>query len=214
MQGAVYRATRSLAAVKHDAAPVVAAADVPGAPHPGLAEVRPLPGPRHERVHLADRVARPPVERPAAVHEHHAARAAPAARRVLLPPAHRPARRSGPAPAVRDRPSEPDHRVTPRRRRLVAVRGDRVGLEDVVVATSQYEQRRAGHVQRVTRPTPIHQLNQRPDLQNTLRFIGRKGIRPVKNRVVGCWRGYLSGARCRLAYGPADATATHCLLLQ
>ena len=27
-------------------------------------------------------------------------------------------------------------------------------------------------------------------------------------------RGYLSGARCRLAYGPADATATHCLLLQ
>ena len=36
--------------------------------------------------------------------------------------------------------------------------------------------------------------------------------RPVKNWVVGCWRGYLSGARCRLAYGPADATATHCLL--
>ena len=32
--------------------------------------------------------------------------------------------------------------------------------------------------------------------------------------VVGCWGGYLSGARCRLAYGPADATATHCLLLQ
>ena len=28
-----------------------------------------------------------------------------------------------------------------------------------------------------------------------------------------CWRGYLSGARCKLAYGPADATATHCLLL-
>jgi len=32
---------------------------------------------------------------------------------------------------------------------------------------------------------------------------GRKGIRPVKNLVVGCWHGYLSGARCRLAYGPA-----------
>jgi len=32
--------------------------------------------------------------------------------------------------------------------------------------------------------------------------------------VVGCWHGYLSGARCRLAYGPADVTATHCLLLQ
>ena len=43
---------------------------------------------------------------------------------------------------------------------------------------------------------------------------GKKGIRPVKNWLVGCWRGYLSGARCRLAYGPADATATHRLLLQ
>ena len=43
---------------------------------------------------------------------------------------------------------------------------------------------------------------------------GRKGIRPVKNWVVRCWRRYLSGARCRLAYGPADATAIHCLLLQ
>jgi len=31
---------------------------------------------------------------------------------------------------------------------------------------------------------------------------------PVKNWVVGCWHGYLSGARCRFAYGPADATAT------
>jgi len=41
----------------------------------------------------------------------------------------------------------------------------------------------------------------------------RKGIQPVKNREVGCWRGYLSGTRCRLAHGPADATATHCLLL-
>jgi len=43
---------------------------------------------------------------------------------------------------------------------------------------------------------------------------GRKGIWPIRNWVVGCWRGYLSGARCKLAYGPADATATHCLLLQ
>ena len=42
----------------------------------------------------------------------------------------------------------------------------------------------------------------------------RKGIRPVKNWVVGCWCGYVSGARCRLAYGPADATATHCLTVQ
>ena len=37
---------------------------------------------------------------------------------------------------------------------------------------------------------------------------GRKGIRPVKNWLVGCWCGCLSGARCRLfAYGPADATS-------
>ena len=34
---------------------------------------------------------------------------------------------------------------------------------------------------------------------------------PIKIWVVGYWRGYLSGARCRLTYGPADATATHCL---
>ena len=27
----------------------------------------------------------------------------------------------------------------------------------------------------------------------------------------GYWCCYLSGARCRFAYGPADATATHCL---
>ena len=32
---------------------------------------------------------------------------------------------------------------------------------------------------------------------------GRKGTEPAKHWVVGCWRGYLSGARCRLAYGSA-----------
>jgi len=37
----------------------------------------------------------------------------------------------------------------------------------------------------------------------------RKSIRPVKNWVMRCWCGYLSGARCRLfAYGPVDATAS------
>ena len=30
----------------------------------------------------------------------------------------------------------------------------------------------------------------------------------------GCWHGYLSGARCTFAYGPADPTAIHCLLLR
>jgi len=32
--------------------------------------------------------------------------------------------------------------------------------------------------------------------------------------VVGCWHGYLFGARYRFAYGPADVTASHYLLLQ
>jgi len=36
---------------------------------------------------------------------------------------------------------------------------------------------------------------------------GMNGIRPVKNWVVGCWHGYVSGSRCRFAYGRADATA-------
>ena len=38
-------------------------------------------------------------------------------------------------------------------------------------------------------------------------LVGRQEGHPArKNWGVGCWRGYLSGARCRLAYGPADAT--------
>ena len=46
-------------------------------------------------------------------------------------------------------------------------------------------------------------------------LVGRQEGHPAcKNWAVGCWRGYLSGARCTLAYSPADATATHCLLLQ
>jgi len=36
----------------------------------------------------------------------------------------------------------------------------------------------------------------------------RKGILPVKNWVVGCWHGYVSGSRCRFAYGPAVVIAT------
>ena len=43
-------------------------------------------------------------------------------------------------------------------------------------------------------------------------LVGRQeGHAACKNWDVGSWRGYLSGARCRLA---TDATATHCLLLQ
>ena len=45
-------------------------------------------------------------------------------------------------------------------------------------------------------------------------LVGRQEGHPACKRTVGCWCGCLSGARCRLAYGPANATATHCLLLQ
>ena len=46
-------------------------------------------------------------------------------------------------------------------------------------------------------------------------LVGRQEGHPACKKLSGgCWLGYLSGARCRLAYGPADATATHCLLLQ
>ena len=48
----------------------------------------------------------------------------------------------------------------------------------------------------------------------TLLVGWQEGHRACKKLSGGWWRGYLSGARCRLAYGPADATVTHCLLLQ
>ena len=68
----------------------------------------------------------------------------------------------------------------------------------------------------VTRMHIIPQLNHliMPPVLWRCWLGGRKGIRTVKNWVVGCWCGYLSGAWCWLAYGPADANATHCLLLQ
>ena len=58
------------------------------------------------------------------------------------------------------------------------------------------------------------QTNHLPSVLWRFWLGGTKDIRPVKNWVVGCWHGYLSGVRCRLAYDPADATDTHCLLLQ
>jgi len=46
-------------------------------------------------------------------------------------------------------------------------------------------------------------------------LVGRQEGHPAcKNWVVGCWCGYLSGARCRFACGPADPTVTDCLLFQ
>ena len=46
-------------------------------------------------------------------------------------------------------------------------------------------------------------------------LVGRQEGHPAckKLQVVGCWHGYLSRAMCRFAYGSADATVTHCLLL-
>ena len=54
----------------------------------------------------------------------------------------------------------------------------------------------------------LHMVQLRPSVLWRCWLGGRKGIRPVKKWVVGCWRGCLSGARSRLSYGPADATAS------
>ena len=46
-------------------------------------------------------------------------------------------------------------------------------------------------------------------------LVGRQeGHTACKKLSGGVLAWCLSGARCRLAYGPADATVTHCLLLQ
>jgi len=45
-------------------------------------------------------------------------------------------------------------------------------------------------------------------------LVGRQEGHPACKKLSGGVLAWLSGARCRLAYGPADATATHCLLLQ
>jgi len=66
------------------------------------------------------------------------------------------------------------------------------------------------------------------DYAGFAQLCGRSQIMRAHNRIIplslqeghpACkklvyWHGYLSGVRCRLAYGPTDATATHCLLLQ
>ena len=44
---------------------------------------------------------------------------------------------------------------------------------------------------------------------DTVGWVSGRAFWPVKNWVMRCWCGYVSGARCRLfAYGPADATAS------
>jgi len=49
---------------------------------------------------------------------------------------------------------------------------------------------------------------------DTIGWVAGRASGQQKTWVVGCWCGYLSGARCRYAYGPDDATAIHSVLLQ
>jgi len=45
-------------------------------------------------------------------------------------------------------------------------------------------------------------------------LVGRQEGHPACKNLSGGMLAWLSGMRCRLAYSPADATATHYLLLQ
>ena len=45
-------------------------------------------------------------------------------------------------------------------------------------------------------------------------LVGRQEGHPASKKLSGGVLAWSSGASCRLAYGPADATATHCLLFQ
>ena len=60
----------------------------------------------------------------------------------------------------------------------------------------------------------VRARNQQHAFSALMLLVGRQEGHPACKKLSGgvlAW--YLSGARCRLAYGPADATATHCLLL-
>jgi len=45
-------------------------------------------------------------------------------------------------------------------------------------------------------------------------LVGRQEGHPACKKLSSGMLAWLSGIRCRLAYGPADASATHYLLLQ
>ena len=45
-------------------------------------------------------------------------------------------------------------------------------------------------------------------------LVGRQEGHPACKKLSGGMLAWLSGMRCRLAYSPADATATHYLLFQ
>jgi len=62
--------------------------------------------------------------------------------------------------------------------------------------------------------TPFVGHHMLPSVLWHCRLVSRKGIRRLKNWLVGCWRGCMCGSRCRFAYDPPDATVTHYILLQ
>jgi len=45
-------------------------------------------------------------------------------------------------------------------------------------------------------------------------LVGQQKGHPACKKISGGLLAWLSGARCRFPYGPADTTATHCILLQ
>ena len=65
----------------------------------------------------------------------------------------------------------------------------------------------------ITWNTAQYYLQQPASSALTLLIGWQEGHPARKNWVVGCWHGCLSGVRCRLAYGPADATATFTFLV-
>ena len=69
-------------------------------------------------------------------------------------------------------------------------------------------------------PNQQCQSTERINVKESKRFsaltllVGWQEGHPACKKLSGGMLARLSGARCRLAYGPADVTATHCLMLQ
>jgi len=67
----------------------------------------------------------------------------------------------------------------------------------------------------VTRPVSCYLLTYEVAFSALTLLVGwQEGHLACKKLSGGVLLGYLSGVRCRLAYGPANATTTRCLLLQ
>jgi len=59
-----------------------------------------------------------------------------------------------------------------------------------------------------------HQLQQQASFSALMLLVGRQEGHPACKKLSGGMVAWLFGMRCRLAYSPADATATHYLLFQ